>query len=106
MTTGVAITEQAQVEPTGAPAPVGVEVAPHKKLGFGGWFAIVWLSLVLFGAVFTTLIPGISSFDTTYLDQASSKPLTKGHILGTDDNGHDVLSMLVVGARASIEIGV
>ena len=30
---------------------------------------------------------------------ASSKPFTHGHILGTDDNGHDVLSMLVYGAR-------
>ena len=104
--TGVAMTEQAALEPAGVATPVGVEVAPHKRLGFGGWFAIVWLSLVVFGAVFTTLIPAISSFDTTYLEVASSKPLTKGHVLGTDDNGHDVLSMLVVGARASIEVAV
>jgi peptide/nickel transport system permease protein len=104
--TGLAITETASIEPGGDTAPVGVEVAPHKKLGFGGWFALVWLSLVLFCAVFASFIPGISSFSTTYLDQASSKPLTKGHILGTDDNGHDVLSMLVFGARASLEVAV
>ena len=36
-----------------------VEVAPNRRLGFGGWFALVWLGLVLFGAVFTSLIPGI-----------------------------------------------
>jgi len=30
--------------------PVVVELSPRKKLGFGGWFAIVWLSLIVFGA--------------------------------------------------------
>jgi peptide/nickel transport system permease protein len=104
--TGIAMTEQAYVEPSGAATPVAVEIAPHKKLGFGGWFAIVWLALVLFGAVFASFIPGISSFNTTYLDVASSKPFTHAHILGTDDNGHDVLSMLVFGARASLEVAV
>lgn len=93
-------------EPLGILQPAVVEIAPHKKLGFGGWFAIVWLTVVILGAVLTTIIPGISSFKTTYLDLASSKPLTKAHILGTDDNGHDVLSMLVVGARASLEVAI
>jgi peptide/nickel transport system permease protein len=86
--------------------PIAVELSPRKKLGFGGWFAIVWLSLIVFGAIFTSLIPGISSFKTTYLDAASAKPLTTGHLLGVDDNGHDVLSNLVIGARTSLLIAV
>ena len=83
--------------------PVAIELSPHKKLGFGGWFAIVWLSLIVFGAIFANFLPGISTFNTTFLDFASSKPFTHGHILGVDDNGHDVLSMLLYG-RASLEV--
>ena len=86
-----------------------VEVAPNRRLGFGGWFAVVWLSLILFGAVFTSLIPGISSYSHVYLDNVASgkmKPLTQGHLLGVDDNGHDELSNVVIGARTSLEIGL
>lgn len=104
--TTVPMTGPAHIDPAGNATPVSVDVAPHKKLGFGGWFALVWLCLILFCAVFANVIPGISSFGTTYLDAASSKPLTKGHILGTDDNGHDVLSMLVYGSRASLEVAL
>ena len=86
--------------------PVVVELSPRKKLGFGGWFAIVWLGLIVFGAIFTSLIPGISTFKTTYLDFASAKPLTHAHLLGVDDNGHDELSNLVLGARTSLLIAV
>jgi peptide/nickel transport system permease protein len=91
-------------DPSGAATPVGVEVSPRKKLGFGGWFALGWLVLVIACGVLGSLLPGISSFKTTFLDAASTKPFTHGHILGVDDNGHDTLSMLVVGARASLEV--
>lgn len=104
--TTVPMTGPTHIDPSGAVTPVSVDIAPHKKLGFGGWFAIFWLSLVLFSAVFANFIPGISSFGTTYLDAASSPPLTTGHVLGTDDNGHDVLSMLVYGSRASLEVAL
>jgi peptide/nickel transport system permease protein len=89
-------------QPFGIVQPVAVEVAPHRKLGFGGWFALVWLTVIILSAIFAKFIPGISKFSTVFLDKASSKPLTKGHILGVDDNGHDVLSMLIYGARASL----
>src|SRR5438132_5074083 len=91
-------------DPSGAAVPVGVEVSPRKKLGFGGWFALIWLGLVIFCAVLGHLIPGISAYSHVYLDHAGDKPLTKGHLLGVDDNGHDVVSMLVLGARASLEV--
>lgn len=84
---------------------VDIETAPRKKMGFGGWFALAWLVIVIAWALLGSLLPGISSFNTTYLDAASTKPLTHGHLLGVDDNGHDTLSMLVVGARASLEVG-
>jgi peptide/nickel transport system permease protein len=105
MDAGVAMSASYQ-DPSGAAVPVGVEVAPHKKLGFGGVFALVWLTAIVLGAIFANFIPGISRFNTTFLDLASSKPLTHGHILGVDDNGHDVLSMLLYGARASLEVAL
>jgi peptide/nickel transport system permease protein len=91
-------------DPLGVVPPIEIEVSPRKRLGFGGWFALVWLALVIFCAVFGNLIPGISAYSHVYLDHVGDKPLTKGHLLGVDDNGHDVLSMLVLGARASLEV--
>jgi peptide/nickel transport system permease protein len=102
--TTLPVIEPALAEPGGTPTPVGLEVAPHKKLGFGGWFALIWLAIVLVCAVCASFLPGVTKFNHVFLDLASSKPLTKGHLLGVDDNGHDVLSMLVFGARASLEV--
>src|SRR6476646_8547442 len=75
-----------------------VEVAPNRKLGFGGWFAVIWLALILFLAIFATFLPFILDFNTAYLDDASARPRTNGHLLGGDDNGHDELSNVVLGA--------
>ena len=83
-----------------------VEVSPRRKLGFGGSFALLWMGMVTFAAIFGAHIPGISSWDTVYLDQAGAKPLTQGHLLGVDDVGHDVLSSLVIGARTSMIIAI
>jgi peptide/nickel transport system permease protein len=93
-------------EPVGIVQPALVEVAPHKKLGFGGWFALIWLAVILLGAIFANFIPGITTYKTTYLNFTSSKPFTHGRLFGVDDNGHDVLSMLLFGARASLEVAV
>jgi peptide/nickel transport system permease protein len=87
-------------------AHTAVEVAPNRRLGFGGWFALIWLALILFLAVFANVLPFIHSYDTVFLDQTSAKPLTAGHVLGVDDNGHDELSNVVLGARTSLEIGL
>jgi peptide/nickel transport system permease protein len=92
-------------EPSGG-ATARVEVAPNRRLGFGGWFAIIWLALILIGAVFGTLIPGIHGYGTVFLNDASSKPFTHGHLLGVDDVGHDEFSNLILGARTSLEIGL
>ena len=93
-------------EPSGSVGPVAVELSPRKKLGFGGWFALVWLALIVFAALFANIIPGISTFSTKFLDLTSTKPFTHGHILGVDDNGRDVFSNLVFGARTSLEVAL
>jgi peptide/nickel transport system permease protein len=89
-----------------ADAHAAPEVAPNRRFGFGGWFAIVWLALILFGAIFANFIPGIHGYGTVFLNDASTKPLTHGHLLGVDDVGHDELSNLVFGARTSLTIGI
>ncbi len=95
------------VEPAGILQPaVIVDVAADKKLGFGGWFAIGWLAFIVFCAIFANFLPGVPSFHHAYLDKASSGVFTKGHILGVDDNGHDVVSLLIYGARASLEVAL
>jgi len=95
-----------QVQPEQTESHPAVEVAPNRRLGFGGWFAVVWLSLVLFGAVFANFLPGIHDYGTVFLNDTSTKPFTNGHVLGVDDNGHDELSNLVYGARTSLTIAL
>jgi peptide/nickel transport system permease protein len=103
---GIDLASEVMVDPDEPATPVSVEVAPHKKLGFGGWFAIGWLGLVAFGVLFANILPGIHNYNTVFLQFTSTKPLTHGHLLGVDDNGHDVLSNLVFGARTSLEIAL
>jgi peptide/nickel transport system permease protein len=40
------------------------------------------------------------------LMESLDKPLTEGHLLGTDMFGRDILSRLIWGARVSLEVGV
>src|SRR5690349_8780088 len=94
------------LEPEAATEKPAVEVAPNKRLGFGGWFAIIWLGLILFGAIFANVLPGIHNYGTVFLNDTSTKPFTHGHLLGVDDNGHDELSNVIFGARTSLEIGL
>src|SRR5579883_1326075 len=53
----------------------------------------------------------IAPWDPNYIDQAhwSGYPLAPGvagHILGTDENGRDLLSRLIFGARISLTIAI
>lgn len=44
------------------------------------------------------------AFDQTDFSAAFAPPGTAGHLLGTDDLGRDLLSRIMVGARASLEV--
>jgi peptide/nickel transport system permease protein len=76
-----------------------------RELLFGTWrgrIGLAVLGLFLFLAVFGSAIapddPNASSLDV--LAEPSSE-----HLLGTTENGSDVLSQLLVGARVSIVVG-
>jgi peptide/nickel transport system permease protein len=67
--------------------------------------SLVVLVVAILAAV---LAPWIAPYEPTQTDFAHtlSPPGTPGHMLGTDDLGRDVLSRIMFGARASLEVGV
>lgn len=62
-------------------------------------------AMVVLAAVFAPLMapypPGANDFDAIL-----TAPLTRGHFLGTDELGRDVLSRVIWGARTSVQAGV
>lgn len=63
--------------------------------------------LALSAAVLVAVLsPWITPYlpDQTNFSQAFAPPGTAGHLLGTDDLGRDLLSRIMVGARASLEV--
>jgi peptide/nickel transport system permease protein len=60
------------------------------------------------GAVFAPWIAPYNPFDAASLDlnKAFSAPGAPGYLLGTDDQGRDVLSTIMYGARISLGVGL
>ncbi len=64
---------------------------------------------VLAGALFVALAaPVLAPYAPEQTDFANifSPPGTPGHLFGTDDLGRDVLSRIILGTRASLQVGV
>ncbi|HEX3668813.1 MAG TPA: ABC transporter permease, partial [Acidimicrobiia bacterium] len=75
-----------------------------KPFGVGAWLALGWLVFVIGIALLAPILPlkdPINWSDPTLKLQGPQW----GHILGLDQGGHDMLSLLVWGARPSLEIG-
>ena len=71
----------------------------------GALTAAVLLAGVIFAAIFAPLISGYSPEEANNLERFA--PIgTAGHILGTDQQGRDVLSRLLFGGRVSLLVGV
>lgn len=70
------------------------------------WFSILGtIGILVFGIV-AVFGPVLAPYPA---DAAVGDPFeapTDAHLLGTDDAGHDILSMLLVGARASMLVGL
>jgi len=71
------------------------------------------LALLSFGVLLAALIvavlaPWLAPYAPEQTDFAHvfSPPGTPGHLLGTDDLGRDVLSRIILGARASLEVAL
>ncbi len=63
--------------------------------------ALVVVLAALFAPAVAPYDPGANDFDAVL-----APPFVRGHVLGTDDLGRDVLARVIWGARASMQAGV
>jgi peptide/nickel transport system permease protein len=74
-----------------------------KRLGLVFWLSVGWIGLVIFCAVFASVLP-IHNPDATGLGPIGLGP-GRHFLLGTDDLGRDTLSRVIYGARVSMIVG-
>lgn len=107
-------TELSSADPS--PSPVAIETVASsagatskKKFGLSFWVAVGWLTLVVFCAIFGSLLPMVKTVPD-YLAGADvgeggwTRHVTWSHPLSTDAQGNDILSNLIIGSRNSIII--
>lgn len=70
-----------------------------------GMVGAVLLLIVIVAGVFAPLLAPYSPSEV-HFPTPFQKPGTDGFLLGTDDLGRDILSRVLYGARASLEVGV
>ena len=69
--------------------------------------AVAGVAIVLFMVLFCFVGPLIYHTDQTYTNILNSNdPPSGAHLLGTDNNGYDILGRLMAGGQSSIEIGL
>ena len=70
--------------------------------------AVFGLGLVAVLGAAAALAPLLAPHDPNTIDTARrlARPLTTGHVLGTDEFGRDLLSRLLYGARTSLVVGL
>lgn len=86
-------------------ADAEVELSATKRLGIAGWFAIAWMVFVIGSAILAPVLPIDDPIKGDLLHVRAS-PGEAGHLLGTDDNGRDVLARTIWGSRTSLLVGL
>ncbi len=80
-------------------------VQKRKGIGLGGWLALFWLGGLIVVAILLPWLP-LKKPNTLDVINPDVSPFKMGsHILGTDDNGRDMLSLCLWGARSSLVVG-
>jgi peptide/nickel transport system permease protein len=97
--------------PVAAEPPPARAAGPYRRMAslfFANRLAVTGLVILAALLVFCFLGPLLHHTDQTHtnLSAANLSPGTAGHLLGTDDVGHDVLGRLMIGGQTSLEIGV
>jgi peptide/nickel transport system permease protein len=97
----------------GEAAPVGEHVVPHDELVsskrrfwsrfFANKVAVAALAFVLLVIVVAIFAPVLAPYSPTQNFPKINSGPTKGHWLGTDDIGRDILSRIIYGARISMQ---
>lgn len=97
------------VTSTGAPTPValGRRARVLRRLRRNP-LALASFAVVIVATAVAVLAPWIAPYSPNQTDfsHTFSPPGTPGHLFGTDDLGRDVLSRIMLGMRASLEVGV
>lgn len=91
------------VEGLAGEAPEYAVTAPRTRRDrrVGIRLAGVWLTVVVAAAVTADLLP-LGDPNKLAIGAKLARPLTAGHLLGTDGLGRDLLSRVVFGARVSL----
>jgi peptide/nickel transport system permease protein len=97
--------------PPGDPAKTVQVAGPYRRMAalfFANKLAVIGLVALALLLLFCFLGPLLHPTDQihTQLADANLAPGTKGHLLGTDDVGRDVLGRLMIGGQTSLEIGI
>ena len=94
------------------PVPLISTVAPERGRsrrgsGLATWLCGGWLAVVAVSAVLAPWLP-LDDPDVTDFSvlENNASPGTGGHLLGTDQNGFDILSRLVWGGRVSLVVAL
>ncbi|MDD9907487.1 MAG: ABC transporter permease [Rhodospirillaceae bacterium] len=69
-------------------------------------FSLVFLTIALICALFAPIIAPHSPIETNPANILKPPSITSGNLLGTDNQGRDLLSRLIYGAQTSVMIGV
>jgi peptide/nickel transport system permease protein len=77
----------------------------RKGIGLGGWLALIWLVGLVAVAILAPWLPIPKPNEIDILNTDVGPFQISKHILGTDDNGRDMLSLLIWGARSSLIVG-
>ncbi|GAA4607193.1 ABC transporter permease [Actinoallomurus liliacearum] len=91
--------------------PAATAAGPYRRMVksfLANRLALTGLVILGLLLVFCFIGPLIHHTDQTHtrLADATLSPGTRGHLLGTDDVGRDVLGRLMVGGQTSLEIGI
>lgn len=70
--------------------------------------AVLSFTVLVIATLVAVLAPWLAPYAPEQTDFANTfaPPGTAGHLLGTDDLGRDVLSRIILGLRASLEVGL
>lgn len=81
-------------------------IVRRRKRGLtpGVWIAIAWSGAIVLAAILAPILP-LQAPDTSDYGHIATGPGVGGHLLGTDQLGRDILSRVIWGAQASLQVG-
>lgn len=88
-------------------APVAVKGGKRKKgkLGLLGWLCTGWLALVVGSAVLAPVLPIADPNEIDFTVSPHEAP-SSNNLLGTDEQGRDIVSRLIWGSRVSLTVAL